>query len=194
MQKSLRSEQNKLEMRPLTLLRCSVVLLAMLLPVACHNKPTGSVVADSHTPKEDKEAPFVEGNKRIIQLENEEMSLFINRYHWNMQQTGSGLYIEILDPGKGNLFEEGDEVTLSYKIFLLDGELVYDSEHDGLKQFKVAKSPEIEALHEAARMLRPGAAARIVIPSYLAYGVAGDGDKVNGRMPLAIILKIDEAS
>jgi FKBP-type peptidyl-prolyl cis-trans isomerase len=173
------------------LLKCSAVLLAMLLPAACHNKPTGSVVADSHAPKEDKEAPFVEGNKRIIQLENEEMCLFISRYHWNMQQTGSGLYIEILDPGKGDLFEEGDEITMSYKTFLLDGELIYDSEHDGLKQFKVAKSPEIEALHEAVQMLRPGAAARIVTPSYLAYGVAGDGDKVNGRMPLAVIFKIE---
>lgn len=176
------------------LLKCSAVLLAMLLPAACHNKPTGSVVADSHAPKEDKEAPFVEGNKRIIQLENEEMCLFISRYHWNMQQTGSGLYVEILDPGKGDLFEEGDEITMSYKTFLLDGELIYDSEHDGLKQFKVAKSPEIEALHEAVQMLRPGAAARIVTPSYLAYGVAGDGDKVNGRMPLAVIFKIEASS
>lgn len=178
-------------MRPSTLLRCSVTLLATLLLAACQNKPTGSVVADIHAPKEDKEAPFVEGNKRIIRWENEEMCLFINRYRWNMQQTGSGLYVEILDPGKGNLFEVGDEITMSYKTFLLDGELIYDSEHDGLKRFKVAKSPEIEALHEAVRLLRPGAAARIVTPSYLAYGVAGDGDKVDGRMPLAMIFKIE---
>lgn len=107
-----------------------------------------------------------------------------------MTRTGTGLYIQILSPGQGETFREPNEVTLSYKTFLLDGTLVYDSDDDGLKTFTVCRSEEIDGLHEAVQLLRPGAKARLVIPSHLAYGVAGDGDRINGRMPIAMTIEI----
>lgn len=160
------------------------------LLVSCHNAQTGTVVDDEKKAKVDKEAPYVEGNKKILQWESEEMELFIKRYQWDMQKTGTGLYIQILDPGHGDLFKEGDLVKMDYQTFLLTGEKIYDSQTDGEKIFSVAKSEEIEALHEAAQMLRPGAQARLVIPSYLAYGVAGDGNKVDGRLSLAMTISV----
>ena len=39
-------------------------------------------------------------------------------------------------------------------------------------------------------ILRPGAKARLVIPSYMAYGVSGDGNKINGRLPVAMTIEI----
>jgi len=109
-----------------------------------------------------------------------------------MQKTGTGLHIQILEPGSGETFKEGDEVRFGYQTFLLDGKMIYDSKEDGDKQFRVARSEEISGLHEAAQMLRPGAKARLVIPSYLAYGVAGDGDRINGRNAIAMIVEINE--
>ena len=138
----------------------------------------------------DKNAPYVEGNKKIVQWESEEIDLFIKRYGWNTTKTGTGLRIEILDPGKGDLFQEGDRVKLAYKTFLLSGKMVYRSDQDGVKEFTVGRSEEITGLHEAVQMLRPGAKARLVIPSHLAYGVAGDGDRINGRVPIAITLDV----
>jgi FKBP-type peptidyl-prolyl cis-trans isomerase len=41
-------------------------------------------------------------------------------------------------------------------------------------------------------MLRPGARARLVIPSYLAYGVAGDGDRIQGLQPVMMEIKLLE--
>lgn len=149
-----------------------------------------SVVTTNSPPPVDKYAPYVEGNKKIMQWEKEEMELFIKRYHWNMTRTGTGLYIEILNPGKGALIRPEEEVRMKYCTFLLSGELIYNSSQDGIKVFTVDKSQEIDGLHEAVKMLRPGAKARLVIPSYLAHGVAGDGDKVVGRMPLAMIIEI----
>ena len=164
-------------------------LFAGLL-VACHNGQTGTVVDTDKKEKVDKEAPYVEGNKKILQWESEEMELFIKRYQWNMTKTGTGLYIQIINPGSGDLFKEGDIVKMDYQTYLLTGEKIYDSETDGEKIFTVAKSEEIDALHEAVQMLRPGAQARLVIPSYLAYGVAGDGNKVNGRLSLAMTITV----
>jgi len=162
------------------------------LMVSCDQKTTGSVVSSSEGAKDDKDAPYVEGNKNIMRRENEEMQMFIQRYGWQMQRTPSGLYIEILNPGKGELYKEGDPVNLEYRTFLLTGEMIYCSDSLGLKHFIVNRSEGIDALHEAVQMLRPDAKARLVIPSYLAYGVAGDGDRIQALQPIMMEIHLTE--
>ena len=169
------------------------IVLALCSLVACGDqKATGSVVSSSEEVKEDKDAPYVEGNKNIMRRENEEMQMFIQRYGWQMQRTPTGLYIEVLNPGNGELFKENDRVAMAYKTFLLSGEQIYSSDSSGVKVFMVNRSEEIDALHEAAQMLRPGAKARLVIPSYLAYGVAGDGDRIQGLQPIVMEVRVLE--
>ena len=164
----------------------AVLLLALLflyvyaVSYAYHNAET----------QEEKDSPYMEGNKNIMRRENEEMQMFIKRYGWEMQRTPTGLYIQILDPGKGDLFRENDRVAMEYRTFLLSGEQVYCSDSTGLKVFLVNRSEEIDALHEAAQMLHPGARARLVIPSYLGYGVAGDGDRIQGLQPFMMEVRI----
>lgn len=164
-----------------------IVLLGGLM-VNCDQKATGTVVSSSEEKKEDKDAPYIEGNKNIMRRENEEMQMFISRHGWQMQRTPTGLYIEILDPGKGELYKEGDPVNLEYRTFLLTGEMIYCSDSLGLKHFIVNRSEEIDALHEVVQLLRPGAKARLVIPSYLAYGVVGDGDRIQGMQPVMMVV------
>lgn len=176
----------------------TLILLVSIASVfaACHDrKVTGNVVVSSQEAKEDKDAPYVEGNKNIMRRENEEMQMFIQRYGWQMQRTPTGLYVEVLEPGSGETFVEGDRVAMRYRTFLFSGEQVYSSDSDGVKVFVVNRSEEIDALHEAAQLLRPGAKARLVIPSYLGYGVAGDGDCIQGLQPFMMevsVLKKDE--
>jgi len=169
------------------------IVLALCSLVACGDqKATGSVVSSSDEVKEDKDAPYVEGNKNIMRRENEEMQMFIQRYGWQMQRTPTGLYVEVLEPGSGELFKENDRVAMAYKTFLLSGEQIYSSDSSGVKVFMVNRSEEIDALHEAAQMLRPGAKARLVIPSYLAYGVAGDGDRIQSLQPIVMEVRVLE--
>ena len=111
-----------------------------------------------------------------------------------MQRTPTGLYIEVLAPGNGELYKENDPVNLEYRTFLLSGEMIYCSDSLGVKHFVVNRSEEIDALHEAVQLLRPGARARLVIPSYLAYGVAGDGDRIRGLQPIMMEIKLLEIS
>ena len=143
----------------------TIVLVLFSLAACGDQKATGSVVSSSEEVKEDKDAPYVEGNKNIMRRENEEMQMFIRRYGWKMQRTPTGLYVEVLESGDGELFKENDRVAMAYKTFLLS---------------------------EAAQMLRPGAKARLVIPSYLAYGVAGDGDRIQGLQPIVMEVRVLE--
>ena len=160
---------------------------------SCHRQnATGSVVTSAEGKETEKTDPYVEGNKNIMRRENEEMQMFVKRYGWEMQRTPTGLYIEVLKPGNGDLYKENDPVTLEYRTFLLSGEMVYCSDSLGPKHFVVNRSEEIDALHEAVQRLRPGAQARLVIPSYLAYGVAGDGDRIGGLQPIMMEITLSE--
>ncbi|MBO4232563.1 MAG: FKBP-type peptidyl-prolyl cis-trans isomerase [Bacteroidales bacterium] len=162
--------------------------------VACDNTQETTGVVQPVTKVEEKEEydPFIEGNRNILRMEDEDIQLFLKRYGWNTDKKESGLYIEVLETGSGETFKEGDEVQLDYVTQLLDGEVVYSSKEDGVKKFKVDKSEEIAGLHEAVKYLRHGARARIVLPSYLAYGVAGDGNKIKGRKSLAMTIEISD--
>lgn len=151
-------------------------------------KPTGELLPTNQARK--KIDPFVEGNKRIVALENEEIELFLKRYGWNVTETGSGLRVQKTKQGKGLRPREGQSVTLKYKTYLLDGTLVYDSDSLGTKTFVLGKSEEIVGLHEVVGKMSKGDAARVIIPAHLAYGTGGDGNRVPGHKTIAMIIQL----
>lgn len=171
--------------------KLTISFLCLLLWMgSCHQKPTGVVTMQTSQQVEEEFDPYIEGNKRILALEQEEIELVIKRHHWNMTTTGTGLNYEVLEPGKGCRFVEGDSVSMKYTIALLSGKVLYDSENDGVKTFRVNKTEEIPALHEIAQLVAPGAKVRMVVPSHLAYGVGGDGQEIKGREALIMNIEI----
>lgn len=164
--------------------------VSLLLATSCHQKPTGVVIVQTSQKEPDKTDPYVEGNKRILALEQEEIDLVIKRHHWNMTTTGTGLNYEVIEQGSGACFVEGDSVSMKYRIALLSGKEVYNSDTDGIKTFRVNRSEEIPALHEIAQLVSPGAKLRMVVPSHLAYGAGGDGQKIKGREALMMDIEI----
>lgn len=168
-----------------------LLILLVVLSVACKQKPVEQVsINGDNAVVEEEFDPYIEGNRRILALENEEIDLVVKRHHWNMMETGTGLRYQILEPGNGHLFVEGDSVAFNYTISLLSGKEVYNSETDGVKTFRVEKSEEIPALHELAKLVSPGTKVRAIVPSHLAYGAAGDGNKIVGREPLIYSIEI----
>ena len=164
-------------------------LLFLLFFLSCNNQiPTG-VIQNSST-KTEKKDPFILGNQKIVELENEDIELFLKRYQWKMEQTGTGLRYEITKRGVGKNIKTGETVTLEYRTFLLTGEEIYNSNEYGLKQFIVEKSTEIAGLHEAIQLMNKGAEARLIIPSYLAYGSSGDGNKIKPYQTIMMKVKI----
>jgi hypothetical protein len=161
------------------------ILLCFLL--SCNNHaPTGVIQTSSNNTETIN--PFVLGNIKIVELENEDIELFLKRYKWNMTQTDTGLRYEITKKGKGKNIEIGENITLTYRTFLLNGKEIYNSKNEGLKQFAVEKSEEIAGLHEAVQLMKKGTEARLIIPSHLAYGATGDNNKIAPYQ--TIIMKI----
>jgi FKBP-type peptidyl-prolyl cis-trans isomerase len=169
-----------------------IPLAAYLIPLfllSCNNPAPTGVIQNSST-KTEETNPFILGSQKIVELENEDIELFLKRYPWKMKQTNTGLRYEITSEGKGKNIEAGESVTLKYRTFLLTGEEIYNSDDAGAKQFVVDKSEEIAGLHEAVKLTKKGAEARLIIPSHLAYGVAGDGNKIKPYQTIIMKIKI----
>ena len=166
-----------------------LITFALFFFLSCNNSTTTGVIQNSSTKTEETD-PFVLGNKKIVELENEEIDLIIKHYQWKMTQTNTGLRYEITKKGVGKNIEKGETVFLEYSMMLLNGEKVYNSKEEGVKKFVVEKSEEIAALHEAVQLMNKGAEARLIIPSHLAYGVSGDGNKIMPYQTLIMKVKI----
>lgn len=167
-----------------------ILCTTMLVVTSCHRQEVTGVVTTPQQEEEEKYDPFVDGNKKIVALENEEIDLFVQRYGWKTEKTGTGLRIEIVKEGSGEHPVAGESVTLKYKMMSLSGDVLYQSSEDGNMTFVVDKSNELTGLHEAVKMMKVGGTAKVVIPSHLAYGVGGDGDRIVGRQPLAMYLEL----
>lgn len=169
-----------------------VMLLCCIMLLSCKRKEvTGVVVQSGKKIEKEKNNPYIKGNQKIVQLENEEIELFIKRYQWEMKSSQTGLRIELIKTNsEGKTVQESDTVRLKYRMLLLNGTEIYNSEQNGEKQFVVDKSEEITGLHEAVKLMRTGEQARLIIPSHLAYGATGNRDKIDAYTPLALIIEI----
>jgi len=72
----------------------------------------------------------------------------------------------------------GDEVTFEYNITDLQGNVIYAKEAMGIKKYLVDKEDFISALQIGIKLMKIGETVIFVIPSYNAFGVSGDGNKI----------------
>lgn len=138
--------------------------------------------------------PLIDANKRILQKENERIEAYWKRREWNMQQTKTGLWLEIYEHGTGKKVAAEKFVTLNYTTHLLDGTLCYSSEKDGQKKFKVGTGNVEAGLEEAVLLLKTGDKARIIIPYYQAYGLIGDEKRIPAKASLVYDIEVVEVS
>ena len=67
-------------------------------------------------------------NKSLLIIDKEKIEKFIERRNWKMETTKTGLFYQILKKTKNRKVKNKDIINLKYKIYLLNGELCYDSD------------------------------------------------------------------
>jgi len=169
----------------------TILMSAGLLMVSCNNnKPTGYV---ANKPKEVQKSPqksLEKVNRYLLKVENQEIDDYVRRHHWNMETTGSGLRYEIIKQGEGSAIKQGDRVALKYNTFLINGRMIYSSVKLGPKVFEVGHGGVETGLEEAVIHLHKGDKANVIIPSFLAFGLNGDGDKIPPRAIVIYSLEV----
>lgn len=132
---------------------------------------------------------FVESNIYLIDIEDEAIDDFVERYGWEMHKSGSGLRYKIERTGHGARASYGDRAEIWYAVYLITGDPVYSSEDLGTKVFTVGRGGVESGLEEGILLMREGDQATFILPSHLAHGVPGDGVKIPRRASL--IYKIE---
>lgn len=129
-------------------------------------------------------------NRIMVGEESKDIDDFVARHQFEMQQTGSGLRIEVYQQGKGIVPKLHDAVSVSYTLYLLTGDKCYFIDPGHPLIFKIGESDQLRGIQEAVTLMKEGSHARLVLPSHLAYGMSGDGDKVPGASPVYIDLQL----
>jgi FKBP-type peptidyl-prolyl cis-trans isomerase len=162
-------------------------VLAVLLVVSCKEKRQAMPRRSGDA--ELKES-LIKANQYLMRNEEADIEAYIARRQWKMARTQTGLRYVILSKGSGPEPDTGNTVRIAYSISLINGEKIYDSEQEGLKTFVLGKSNEISGLEEGIFLLRQGDQAKFIIPSHLAFGLAGDDKKVPKRASLIYDVKL----
>jgi FKBP-type peptidyl-prolyl cis-trans isomerase FkpA len=114
-----------------------------------------------------------------------------------VQETPSGAFVKINNPGTGNLINSGNYVSVKYKGMSWSGK-IFDTNMDSsfgraaLLDFSVDVTPMIKGFSEAVKLLGKGGEATIYIPSALGYGSEGNPPMVAPNEKLIFEIKIVE--
>lgn len=165
-----------------------LIVLMLLALVACNETPKKPVAI----PKQEMKKSMETANRYLLNEEQEEIEGYVKRHGLEMVQTGTGLRYQILRQGAGKQIEKGDVVSLEYQLHSLKGELIYSSEKDGIKTFKVGDGSVESGLDEAMTYLHYGDVAKLIIPYHLAFGLHGDDDQIPEYATLVYTIKIIE--
>jgi FKBP-type peptidyl-prolyl cis-trans isomerase len=130
----------------------------------------------------------IEGHREFLKEERASIEAFSLAKDWQLESTGTGLYIKVFRNNQANTPKAviGDKVYALWYPMLLDGTKLYSDSSNQQISWRVEKEEAVAiGLHEVVKMMSPGDSARLVLPSHLAYGVAGINDKVPMRSALA---------
>lgn len=131
-------------------------------------------------------------NRQLIFEEMELIDAFSERYHLNPDTTATGLRYKIIEPTSGKPVRLMSDVTISYTASLLNGDVCYSSDSTGMLTFTIGQSDQPSGLQEGILKMKEGEKAVLIVPSYLAYGITGDGICIPGSNSIYYELKLEK--
>jgi FKBP-type peptidyl-prolyl cis-trans isomerase FkpA len=151
-----------------------LLFLLLLVSFGCGNDHPQQVVVT----KGQLEKPLIRENKRLLKKEAEAIDAYLERHHWVMDTTGTGLRYMIYQHGTGELATAGKKAKVNFTVSLLDGTVCYSSKQTGPEEFVVWEDHVESGLHEGIILMHVGDKARFILPAHLAHGLLGDEQKI----------------
>jgi FKBP-type peptidyl-prolyl cis-trans isomerase FkpA len=124
---------------------------------------------------------LLEVNRILIKKDQQKIKGYISRKGWEMTETETGLWYEVLEKGTSLNAKVGMLATINYTLSLLDGKTCYSSDELGPKTFLIGKGNVESGLEQGILLLSEGSKARFILPPHLAYGLPGDGNCIPAR-------------
>jgi len=164
-------------------------IIVVFLLISCENITSQSA---EQPPVSATKEQFIEFNKAMIAEENDQIDALLLRYKWPVVTTKTGVRYWVYEKGRGVKIESGNKLQCEYSLKLITGDEIYNSATDGKLAFRVWKSNQPSGLEEVLLLLHQGDKVKIIVPSYLAYGITGDDNKIPSSSTLIYDIQIEK--
>ena len=151
-----------------------LVAICFFWVVACGNDPNKP--SSQSQPK--LREPLINANKARLKMEDLKINKYAERQNWDMEVTGTGLRYMVYEKGDGPQPTSGQTAIINYEVSLMDGTVCYSSNTEGTRGFEIGKAELEKGLDEGILLLKVGDKSKFILPSHLAHGLAGDGQKI----------------
>ena len=139
---------------------------------------------------------FIHANKKIIQSEEKKIDSLIEDADVPFSRHSSG--IRFFSDSYNNSFDsltfpvDGDVVLIAYNCFVFEDvdNMSDDSYLMDTISFKIGYSKQMKGLNYGIKLLQIGDKAKIIIPSYLGFGMSGYGKSVPPYSTLLLNVKL----
>ena len=84
----------------------------------------------------------------------------------------------IKDPKNSISPKKGDLVQINYEISDLKDQIIYSKQLNGIKDYKVDEEDFIPGIQQGLKLMKIGETIKFIIPSFNAYDIVGDGNKI----------------
>jgi FKBP-type peptidyl-prolyl cis-trans isomerase FkpA len=162
-----------------------LIIITCISFFSCHHKTEENKMGD-----EEIKQRMANVNRILVHNESKEIEEFISRHQWKMQSSGTGLRYMLYEKANGNNPMVKVSADIAYKVFLLDGTLCYGADEKHPLKIIFGKGQQSAGLEEGLQQMGEGDRARLVVPSHLAYGMTGDGNKIPAGSPLYYDVKL----
>ena len=169
-----------------------LIFFCFFLIIACNTKHQ---IRISDEKKDYLSEFFLESNKEIVKFEDFMIDSLIELSGLFFLKDSSGIRILIDNKNKSQKFhktpKDGDIVEVAYDCILFEEleNLSHCSMIDTIV-FQLGYSKQMRGLNHAIKLLKIGESAKIVIPSYLGFGMSGYGKEVPPYATLLLNIKL----
>ena len=158
-----------------------LLIYVCFLLAACHNDPP--MVGRPTVQSPDLKEHMINANKTIASSEETAINEYVARRGWQMERLSEGARVWEYRKGNGKKIEFEDSVHIRYDIEAINGKLIYKEIEEN---YVAGRRRQVIGLDQAVMQLSHGSRAKIILPSNLAYGIGGDGDRITQSAILVI--------
>ncbi|MBQ9639448.1 MAG: FKBP-type peptidyl-prolyl cis-trans isomerase [Bacteroidales bacterium] len=148
------------------------IVATLWLAVGCDNTP---IIETQKQAAPNYKENIINANRVVSEAEHTQIEGYISRRGWAMTHLPDGASFDEYQRGAGNPLSDEDTAVLQYSIETLTGQTIYSHRSDTII---VGHHQPNLGIDQTIKHLRRGSKARIILPSSLAYGMVGDGDRV----------------
>ncbi|MEQ9262765.1 MAG: FKBP-type peptidyl-prolyl cis-trans isomerase [Owenweeksia sp.] len=164
-----------------------LLILVCMAGCQCSGQERNNTRQRTTSPSDDR----IQAQRDFLKKERKSIQSYISDRKLEVMKSGTGLYYSLLEDSTAQMqVNSGDEVLFEYDIYMLNGSLLYSSEENKPRLLLVDKEDAEIGLHESLKLLGLGDKGLFILPSHLAFGVAGDQNKVPPKTALVYELKI----